>query len=91
MSPTLPASFHPDDGLTVEAANGGLIHGASANHGERFERKLWKVRDGVWCMVGNGLSNQTFVKGPGGLIAIDRDRLSWAAGKVRDLIEWLST
>ena len=71
MSPTLPASFHPDDGLTVEAANGGLIHGASANHGERFERKLWKVRDGVWCMVGNGLSNQTFVKGPGGLIAID--------------------
>lgn len=27
----------------------------------------------------------------GGLIAIDRDRLAWAAGKVRDLIEWLST
>jgi hypothetical protein len=27
----------------------------------------------------------------GALIAIDRDRLSWAAGKVRDLIEWLST
>jgi alkyl sulfatase BDS1-like metallo-beta-lactamase superfamily hydrolase len=71
MSSTLPASFHPDDGFTVEAANGGLIHSASAEHGERFERKLWKVRDGVWCMVGNGLSNQTFVEGPGGLIAID--------------------
>ena len=71
MSSTLPASFHPDDGFTVEAANGGLIHSASAEHGERFARKLWKVCDGVWCMVGNGLSNQTFVEGPGGLIAID--------------------
>jgi hypothetical protein len=27
----------------------------------------------------------------GALIAIDRDRLAWAAGKVRDLVEWLST
>jgi alkyl sulfatase BDS1-like metallo-beta-lactamase superfamily hydrolase len=71
MSPTLPASFHPDDALTVAVANGGLLHRASAEHGERFERKLWKVRDDVWCMVGNGLSNQTFVEGPDGLIAID--------------------
>ncbi len=71
MSPTLPASFHTDDALTVEAANGGLVHRANADHGKRFERKLWKVRDGVWCMVGNGLSNQTFVEGPDGLIAID--------------------
>lgn len=32
---------------------------------------MWKVRDGVWCLVGNGLSNQTFVEGPEGIIAID--------------------
>ncbi len=28
-------------------------------------------RPGVWCMVGNGLSNQTFVDAPDGIIAID--------------------
>jgi glyoxylase-like metal-dependent hydrolase (beta-lactamase superfamily II) len=55
----------------VAAPNGGLAHRASVAHGERFERKLWKVRDDVWCMVGNGLSNQTFIEGPEGLIAID--------------------
>jgi alkyl sulfatase BDS1-like metallo-beta-lactamase superfamily hydrolase len=66
-----PASFHPDGSETVPAPNGGLAHRASVAHGERFERKLWKVRDGVWCMVGNGLSNQTFIEGPDGLIAID--------------------
>ncbi len=27
----------------------------------------------------------------GALIAVDRQRLAWAAGKVRDLIEWLTT
>jgi hypothetical protein len=27
----------------------------------------------------------------GALIAIDRERLAWAAGKVRDLVEWLTT
>ena len=27
----------------------------------------------------------------GALLVIDRDRLEWATGKVRDLIEWLST
>jgi alkyl sulfatase BDS1-like metallo-beta-lactamase superfamily hydrolase len=66
-----PASFHPDGSETVPAPNGGLAHRASVAHGERFERKLWKVRDDVWCMVGNGLSNQTFIEGPDGLIAID--------------------
>lgn len=66
-----PDSFHHDESMTVAASNGGLIHTTSAAHGDRFERKLWKVREGVWCLVGNGLSNQTFVEGPGGLIAID--------------------
>ena len=27
----------------------------------------------------------------GALLIIDRDRLEWAAAKVRDLIDWLST
>jgi alkyl sulfatase BDS1-like metallo-beta-lactamase superfamily hydrolase len=32
---------------------------------------MYEVRDGVWCLVGNGLSNQTFLRGPKGIIAID--------------------
>lgn len=40
-------------------------------HSARFERKLWEVRPGVWSLVGNGLSNQSFIEGPEGLIAID--------------------
>ena len=69
--PTLPASFHPDDSLTVAAPNGGVARSEMVEHTERFERRLWPVTDGVWCMVGNGLSNQTFVEGPHGLIVID--------------------
>ena len=38
---------------------------------KRLVEQLYEVRPGVWCMVGNGLSNQTFVEGPDGLIAID--------------------
>jgi alkyl sulfatase BDS1-like metallo-beta-lactamase superfamily hydrolase len=67
----VPASFHADDSLTVTAQNGGRARREMVEHTERFERRLWEVTDGVWCMVGNGLSNQTFVEGPAGLIAID--------------------
>jgi alkyl sulfatase BDS1-like metallo-beta-lactamase superfamily hydrolase len=67
----VPASFHADDSLTGTAPNGGLARREMVEHTERFERRLWQVTDGVWCMVGNGLSNQTFVEGPEGLIVID--------------------
>ncbi len=66
----IPASFSLDDpphqGPLGQIANGELIE-----HSNRLEKKLWKVTDGVWCLIGNGLSNQTFVEGPQGLIAID--------------------
>ena len=48
-----------------------LAHAAQFEHAHRFERRLWVVAPGVWCMVGNGLSNQTFVDAPDGIIAID--------------------
>ena len=67
----VPASFHADDSLSVAAPNGGLVRREMVEHTARFERRLWPVTDGVWCMVGNGLSNQTFVEGPDGLIVID--------------------
>ena len=40
-------------------------------HTARFARELYTVADGVWSLVGNGLSNQSFVRGPEGIIAID--------------------
>ena len=48
-----------------------VVDASLLQHTERLNRKLHTVRDGVWCLVGNGLSNQTFIEGPLGLIAID--------------------
>jgi alkyl sulfatase BDS1-like metallo-beta-lactamase superfamily hydrolase len=50
---------------------GQRAHAAQFEHAQRFEQRLWAVTPGVWCMVGNGLSNQTFVEAPDGIIAID--------------------
>ncbi len=38
---------------------------------ERLALAFEAVGDAAWCMVGNGLSNQVFVEGPEGIIAID--------------------
>ncbi len=38
---------------------------------ERLRRHWYEVGDDAWCLVGNGLSNQSFVRGPEGIIAID--------------------
>jgi len=67
----LPASFDRDEGNVVTAAAGQRVHAATVEHMDRLAERLYEVADGVWCMVGNGLSNQTFVEGPEGLIAID--------------------
>lgn len=66
----IPASFAP--GQTSTGANGQRAHPDIIRHTARLERRLHTVA-GVraWCLVGNGLSNQTFIEGPGGLIAID--------------------
>ncbi len=65
MNPLDPAS-EPAVG-----PNGARARAEMIEHTARFERRLCAVRPGVWCLVGNGLSNQTFVEGPDGLIAID--------------------
>jgi len=64
-------SFEPDSSKTIEATNGQLAHTAHVAHSAILERRLHLVRPGVWCLVGNGLSNQTFIEGPDGIIAID--------------------
>lgn len=66
----IPSSFA--DGTSIGIGpKGQIAHKDLIAHSNRLEQKLWEVTDGVWCLVGNGLSNQTFIRGPEGLIAID--------------------
>ena len=53
------------------AALGQLAHPAAIDQGKRLERKMYQPTANVWCLVGNGLSNQTFIAGPEGIIAVD--------------------
>lgn len=50
---------------------GQLAHPDAIQHLQRLQREFYAVGDHAWCLVGNGLSNQTFVEGPDGIIAID--------------------
>lgn len=67
----IPASFSTDPGVVTTAPGGQVGHRDHVEHTAQFERAVHKVRDGVWSVVGNGLSNQNFVEGPDGLIVID--------------------
>lgn len=64
-------SFDTDSFAVVVAQGGQLVHREALEHVQRFERRLFQVREGVWSLVGNGLSNQTFIDAPEGIIAID--------------------
>ncbi len=65
------ASFAPDDGPVITAPRGQRTHHLAQQQAERVAEQFYEVRSGVWTHVGNGLSNQTFVLGPEGVIAID--------------------
>ena len=60
-----------DDSMTATDLQGQVAHRSLIDHSSRLSRKLHSVTDGVWCLVGNGLSNQTFITAPDGIIAID--------------------
>jgi len=66
----IPSSF-ADISATGVGPKGQAGHTELISHTDRLQQQLWEVADGVWCLVGNGLSNQTFVRGPKGIIAID--------------------
>ena len=38
---------------------------------KQLEKRLYQVGEKAYCFVGNGLSNQSFIEGPEGLIVID--------------------
>ncbi|NCV75057.1 MBL fold metallo-hydrolase [bacterium] len=64
-------SFEPDGALSVTLSTGQIAHRDHIAQSQRLERKFYTISPGVWCLVGNGLSNQTFVEAPDGIIAID--------------------
>ncbi len=64
-------SFESDDTHTVTLPDGQRAHADHAAQSRVLERSFYEVRPGVWCLVGNGLSNQTFIEAPEGIIAID--------------------
>lgn len=55
----------------VEAPNGARVHRDHLAQNEIIARNFYEVRPGAWCLVGNGLSNQTFIDAPEGIIAFD--------------------
>jgi len=69
--PRSDRSFAPDGSATVTLPTGQRAHRDHVAQSEVIQSWFHRVTDGVWCLVGNGLSNQTFIEGPDGIIAID--------------------
>ena len=68
---TQPIADSIDTISPAAGPSGQLAHPDAIGHLERLQRKMYRVGEHTWCFVGNGLSNQTFVQGPEGIIAID--------------------
>ncbi len=64
-------SFDADPSVTVEDVHGQKVHRRALEQSARMVRTFYDVAPGVWTLVGNGLSNQSFIEGPDGVIAID--------------------
>ena len=64
-------SFDADPSVTVEDVHGQKVHRRALEQSARMVRTFYDVAPGVWTLVGNGLSNQSFIDGPDGVIAID--------------------
>ena len=64
-------SFDSDDRNVVTTPGGQRVHAGHAAQSDVVKAGFYEVRAGVWCLVGNGLSNQTFIEAPEGIIAVD--------------------
>ena len=64
-------SFDSNPNNTVVLPDGRRAHRDHVAQNEVIKRRFESPREGVWSLIGNGLSNQTFVKAPEGIIAID--------------------
>lgn len=66
-----PESFAADERDVATGPAGQRVHRRALDQAGRLAECFHAVAPGVWTYVGNGLSNQTFVQGPKGVIAID--------------------
>lgn len=64
-------SFEPNAQLTETLPNGQIAHRDHIAQSALLAKNFYVVTPGVWTFVGNGLSNQTFIDAPDGIIAID--------------------
>jgi alkyl sulfatase BDS1-like metallo-beta-lactamase superfamily hydrolase len=64
-------SFDSTGANTVTLPSGARAHREHVAQNEVITPQFCEVRGGVWCFIGNGLSNQTFIQAPEGIIAID--------------------
>ncbi|MEM7079016.1 MAG: alkyl sulfatase dimerization domain-containing protein [Pseudomonadota bacterium] len=68
----MPWDTHSISSVTPATGPAGQVaHPLAIAHHQRLTRHFYTVGEHAWCLVGNGLSNQTFVRGPEGIIAID--------------------
>lgn len=75
-------------GEVTTGSAGQVAHPQHLAHSERLKEVFYAVGDSAWCYVGNGLSNQTFIKAPEGIIAIDtgecKEEMRDAIAKLRE-------
>ena len=75
-------------GELATGSAGQTAHPQHLAHSERLKETFYEIGDSAWCYVGNGLSNQTFIRGPEGIIAIDtgecQEEMRDAISKLRE-------
>ncbi len=64
-------SFEPNGDATVTLPGGQVAHRDHVGQSALVAKTFYEVRPGVWNFVGNGLSNQSFIEAPEGIITID--------------------
>lgn len=64
-------SFDVDPTGTIVLPTGQRAHRDHVAQSSVVRAQLESPRDGVWTLIGNGLSNQSFIQAPQGLICID--------------------
>lgn len=64
-------SFEPNSRLTETLPTGQVAHRDHIAHSALLAKNFYQATTGVWSFVGNGLSNQSFIDAPDGIIAID--------------------
>ncbi|MEI6743238.1 MAG: alkyl sulfatase dimerization domain-containing protein [bacterium] len=69
--PSVTRSFDSHDGNVVLTPGGQRVHKDHLAQSGVVQAGFNEVCEGVWCLIGNGLSNQTFIFAPEGVIAID--------------------